>query len=112
MTIFKKILNKEIPATLVHEDDLCLAFRDVQPQAPTHILIIPKKEIASMAELTPSDKEVMGHMIITASEIAQKEGLAKNGYRLVINTNSDGGQSVYHLHMHILGGRPMGWPPG
>lgn len=112
MTIFKKIINKEIPAQIVHEDELCLAFRDIQPQAPVHILIIPKKEIVSMADLTPEDKNVMGHMLVTASEIAQKEGLSQNGYRLVINTNRDGGQSVYHLHMHILGGRPLSWPPG
>ena len=89
-----------------------MAFRDVQPQAPTHILIIPKKEIVSMANLTSEDKELMGHMLVTASQIAKKEGIAENGYRLVINTNRDGGQSVYHLHMHILGGRQLSWPPG
>ncbi|MBY0315610.1 MAG: histidine triad nucleotide-binding protein [Bdellovibrionales bacterium] len=112
MTIFKKIIDKEIPATTVYEDDKCMAFRDVQPQAPTHILIIPKKEIVSMANLTSEDKELMGHMLVTASQIAKKEGIAENGYRLVINTNRDGGQSVYHLHMHILGGRQLSWPPG
>ncbi len=112
MTIFKKIINKEIPATIIHEDELCLAFKDVQPQAPIHILIIPKKEIVSMAELTTDDKALMGHMLVTASEIAKKQGIAEDGYRLVINTNRDGGQSVYHLHMHLLAGRQMGWPPG
>lgn len=112
MTIFKKIIDKEIPAKIVYEDDLCLAFRDVQPQAPTHILLVPKREIRSMAETTAGDKSLLGHMMITASEIAAKEGLAKNGYRLVVNTNGDGGQSVYHLHIHILGGRTMQWPPG
>lgn len=112
MTIFKKIIDKEIPATIVYEDEKCMAFRDVQPQAPTHILIIPKKEIVSMANLTSEDKELMGHMLVTASQIAKKEGIAENGYRLVINTNRDGGQSVYHLHMHILGGRQLSWPPG
>ena len=112
MTIFKKIIDKEIPAKIVHEDELCLAFRDIQAQAPTHILVIPKKEIRSMAEVTKEDKAVLGHMMVTASEIAAKEGLAKDGYRLVINTNENGGQSVYHLHIHILGGRAMQWPPG
>lgn len=112
MTIFKKIINKEIPAKIVYEDELCLAFRDIQPAAPTHILIVPKKEIRSMAEVKPSDKELLGHMMVKASEIAAKEGLRETGYRLVTNTNEDGGQSVFHLHIHILGGRPFGWPPG
>lgn len=112
MTIFKKIIDKEIPAKIVYEDDLCLAFRDTQAQAPTHILLIPKKEIRSMAEVTPEDQKVLGHMMVKASEIAAKEGLAKSGYRLVVNTNDDGGQSVHHLHIHILGGRAMTWPPG
>lgn len=112
MTVFKKIINKEIPAQIVHEDDLCLAFRDIQAQAPTHILVIPKKEIRSMAEVTPEDKGVLGHMLVKVSEIARQEGLADDGYRVVINTNENGGQSVFHLHMHILGGRRLTWPPG
>lgn len=112
MTIFKKIIDKQIPAKIVHEDDLCLAFHDVQPQAPAHILVIPKKEIRSMAETTTADKALLGHMMITAAEIAAKQGLKEDGYRLVVNTNGNGGQSVYHLHIHILGGRQMQWPPG
>lgn len=112
MTIFKKIIDKEIPAKIIYEDDLCLAFRDIQAQAPTHILLIPKKEIRSMAEVTPVDQNLLGHMMLKASEIASKEGLAKSGYRLVVNTNDDGGQSVHHLHIHLLGGRAMQWPPG
>lgn len=112
MTIFKKIIQKEIPAKIVYEDDLCLAFHDVSPQAPTHVLIIPKKEIRSMAEVTPADKEVLGHMMIKCSEIAVLLGVADKGYRLVVNTNSWGGQTVYHLHIHLLAGRSLQWPPG
>jgi histidine triad (HIT) family protein len=112
MTVFSKIIKREIPAEIIYEDDLCLAFKDVQPQAPVHILLIPKKEIRSMAETTSSDKEVLGHLLLKASEIAKTQGLAENGYRLVINTNEHGGQSVYHLHLHLLGGRQLSWPPG
>ncbi|MCJ8276007.1 MAG: histidine triad nucleotide-binding protein [Bdellovibrionales bacterium] len=113
MTIFKKIIDKEIPADIVHEDDLCLAFRDISPQAPTHILVIPKKEIRSMADIDESsDKEILGHLMVTASQVAKKEGLADDGYRLIVNTNEAGGQTVYHLHIHILGGRALSWPPG
>lgn len=112
MTIFKKIIDRKIPAQIVYEDDLCLAFRDIQAQAPTHILLIPKKEIRSMAELAGADRDLMGHMMLTASKIAAAEKLAADGYRLVINTGGNGGQSVDHLHFHILGGRQMQWPPG
>lgn len=112
MTLFKKIIDRQIPAKIVYEDDLCLAFRDVSPQAPTHILLIPKQEIRSMAEVRSGDQSLLGHMMVKASEIAATEGLAKDGYRLVINTNENGGQSVFHLHIHILGGRAMTWPPG
>ncbi|MCB9025346.1 MAG: histidine triad nucleotide-binding protein [Bdellovibrionaceae bacterium] len=112
MTIFKKIINKEIPANIVHEDDLCLAFYDVTPQAPTHILVIPRKEIRSMAEVTVEDKTLLGHMLLVTTELAKKVGISEEGYRVVINTNQNGGQSVFHLHMHILGGRPLSWPPG
>ena len=112
MTIFKKIIDKKIPAEIVYEDELCLAFRDTRAQAPTHILLIPKKEIRSMAEVTKSDEKTLGHMMVKASEIAAAEGLAEDGYRIVINTNGDGGQSVFHLHIHIMGGRAMQWPPG
>ena len=113
MTIFKKIIDKEIPADIVHEDEICLAFRDVNPQAPTHILVIPKKEIRSLNDIDPNqDKEILGHLMVTAHQVARNEGLGDKGYRLVANTNDDGGQSVYHLHLHILGGRKLDWPPG
>lgn len=113
MTIFKKIIDKEIPADIVFEDELCLAFRDVSPQAPTHILLIPKKEIRSMNDIDKGqDQEILGHLMVTAHQIAKDQNLGEEGYRLVINTNDNGGQSVYHLHIHILGGRPMTWPPG
>ncbi len=111
-TIFDKIINKEIPAEIVFEDDLCLAFRDIAPQAPCHILLIPKKPIESMATVEDSDKEILGHLMLKASEIAKDQGLSEEGFRLVANTNQYGGQSVYHLHFHILGGRQMTWPPG
>lgn len=110
-TIFGKIIRKEIPADIVHEDDLCLAFRDITPQAPTHILVIPKKPIPKLAAAGADDKELLGHMLLVIKEIADKEGLA-NGYRVVINTDQDGGQTVFHLHMHLLGGRSLSWPPG
>lgn len=113
MTIFTKIINREIPADIVYEDEVCLAFKDISPQAPVHILLIPKKPIESLAKLHPShDKGIMGHLMMKASEIAAQAGLAEDGYRLVINTNKNGGQTVYHLHLHILGGRALSWPPG
>jgi histidine triad (HIT) family protein len=112
MTIFKKIIDGEIPAEVVHEDDLCMAFRDANPHAPTHILVIPKKEIRSMAQTAPEDKELLGHLMLTAAEIARQLGVADKGYRLVVNTNKHAGQTVDHLHIHILGGRRMNWPPG
>lgn len=110
-TIFGKIIRKEIPADIVYEDELCLAFRDITPQAPTHILVIPKKPIAKLTEAETEDKELLGHMLLTVKKVAQKEGLS-NGYRVVINTDQDGGQTVFHLHMHLLGGRSLSWPPG
>ena len=110
-TIFQKIINKKIPANIHYEDDLCIAFDDINPQAPVHILLIPKKEIASHREVEGEDQSLMGHLILKAKEIAQKKGLEK-GWRLVVNTGNDGGQTVYHLHIHILGGRFMKWPPG
>ena len=111
-TIFTQIINKEIPADIVYEDDLCLAFRDINPQAPVHILIIPKKEIVSISTLTKEDKNILGHILLKTSEIAKKEGLADDGYRVVTNIGENGGQSVYHLHFHLLGGRKLTWPPG
>ena len=110
-TIFGKIIRKEIPADIVYEDDLCLAFRDITPQAPTHILVIPKKPIPKLSAAAAEDKELLGHILLTVKEIAEKEGLS-NGYRVVINTDQDGGQTVFHLHMHLLGGRSLKWPPG
>ncbi|MEM9446734.1 MAG: histidine triad nucleotide-binding protein [Verrucomicrobiota bacterium] len=110
-TIFGKIIRKEIPADIVHEDELCLAFRDINAQAPTHILVIPKKAIPKLSSVAEEDKELLGHMLLTVNSIAQKEGL-ENGYRVVINTDQDGGQTVFHLHMHLLGGRSLSWPPG
>ncbi|HAY81520.1 MAG TPA: histidine triad nucleotide-binding protein [Planctomycetaceae bacterium] len=110
-TIFKKIIDKEIPANIVHEDDLCLAFHDVSPQAPTHVLVIPKQEITSLATLTDADQAVAGHMLLVIKKIAEELGL-DDGYRVVTNIGSDGGQSVFHLHFHLLGGRALSWPPG
>jgi histidine triad (HIT) family protein len=110
-TIFGKIIRREIPADIVYEDDLALAFKDVQPQAPVHILVIPKKPLVKLADAEESDRDLLGHLLLTAKRVAEEAGLT-NGYRVVINTDSDGGQSVYHLHLHILGGRHMTWPPG
>lgn len=110
-TIFKRIIDKEIPASIVYEDDRCLAFRDVAPQAPTHVLVIPRKEIRSLAEATDDDAALLGHLLVTARKLAGELGLA-NGYRVVVNCGPDGGQSVDHLHVHLLGGRSLGWPPG
>lgn len=110
-TIFKRIIDREIPAKIVHEDDLCLAFHDVQPQAPTHVLVIPKKEIPSAAQLTEADEMLAGHLMLVASRLAVQLGL-ETGYRIVVNCGPWGGQSVDHLHLHLLGGRPMSWPPG
>ena len=112
MSIFKKIINREIPADIVYEDDLCLAFKDISPQAPVHILLIPKKEIRSLADISVEDSSLMGHLMTTTSKVAKSQGLSESGYRTVINTNEDGGQTVYHLHIHILGGRALQWPPG
>jgi histidine triad (HIT) family protein len=111
-TIFSKILRREIPADIVHEDEFCLAFKDVQPQAPVHILIIPKIEIRSLAEVKTDQQNLLGHLMVQASLIAKKLGVSDQGYRVVINTNENGGQSVYHLHLHLLAGRPLKWPPG
>lgn len=110
-TIFGKIIRREIPADIVYEDDLALAFRDVNPQAPVHILVIPKHPIAKLADAESTDHALMGHLLLTVKRVAEQEGLT-NGYRVVINTGEDGGQTVYHLHLHLLGGRSMSWPPG
>ncbi|WP_088242295.1 histidine triad nucleotide-binding protein [Calothrix rhizosoleniae] len=110
-TIFSKIIRREIPADIVYEDDLALAFKDIQPQAPVHILVIPKKPIVNLANAESQDSNLMGHLLLTAKRVAEQAGLT-NGYRVVINNGADGGQTVYHLHIHILGGRQMKWPPG
>jgi histidine triad (HIT) family protein len=110
--IFAKIIRKEIPAKIVYEDDQVLAFRDVEPKASTHILIVPKKDIARVSEARAEDEPVLGHLLTVAAEIARKEGIDSTGYRLVINNGAHAGESVAHLHLHLLGGRPMDWPPG
>ena len=110
-TIFGKIIRREIPADIVYEDNLALAFRDVNPQAPVHILVIPKEPIAKLADAESQNHALMGHLLLTVKRVAEQEGLA-NGYRVVINNGKDGGQTVPHLHLHILGGRPLAWPPG
>jgi len=112
MTIFQKIIDREIPAKIVYEDDLCMAFHDIQPQAPVHVLLIPKRRIPSLADVVDAkDRELLGHLTVKLTEVARSLGL-ENGYRTVVNTKSDGGQTVDHLHFHILGGRSMTWPPG
>ncbi len=110
-TLFIKIIRREIPADIVYEDDLCLAFRDITPQAPTHILVIPKKPIPQLSEAQEEDKALLGHLLLAVGEVAKQQNL-ENGYRVVINTGEDGGQTVFHLHLHLLGGRALGWPPG
>jgi histidine triad (HIT) family protein len=110
-TLFQKICDREIPASLVYEDDQVVAFRDIGPKAPTHVLVVPRKPIPRLAEASGVDQALLGHLLLKAAEIARTLGLA-NGYRLVINNGPDGGESVPHLHCHILGGRPMAWPPG
>jgi histidine triad (HIT) family protein len=108
MTIFSKIIAKEIPAAIVYEDDLVLAFKDIQPQAPVHILIIPKKEIATVNDVTEADELALGRLFTVAAKIAKEQGIDASGYRLMVNVNKDGGQEVFHLHMHLLGGRSLG----
>ncbi|KAM4689875.1 putative HIT-like protein isoform 1-T2 [Rhinophrynus dorsalis] len=110
-TIFSRIIQKTLPAEIIYEDDKCLAFRDVNPQAPVHFLVIPRTPIPQISKVASSDTELLGHLLVTASLLAQKEGLT-DGYRLVINDGKHGAQSVYHLHVHVMGGRQMGWPPG
>ena len=110
--IFQKIIDRKIKADIVYEDDLVLAFRDIKPQAPVHVLIVPKKPVPRVAEAGAEDHRLLGHLLLKAAEVAAQLGLKQNGYRLVINNGPDGGESVPHLHCHILGGRHMGWPPG
>jgi histidine triad (HIT) family protein len=110
--IFAKIIRKEIPAKIVYEDEHALAFRDVNPKAPIHILIVPKKDVARISEARAADEPLLGHLLTVAAEIARQEGIDGTGYRLVINKGAHAGESVPHLHVHLLGGRPMSWPPG
>lgn len=110
--IFCKIVAGDIPADIVYEDDQVIAFRDLNPQAPTHVLVIPRRHIASLNDLSPDDEAVIGRLFSAARNIAVREGFADAGYRTVINCNADGGQTVFHVHLHLLGGRPMHWPPG
>lgn len=111
-TLFGKIVRKEIPADIVYEDDQCVAFRDVNPQAPTHILVVPRKPIARLSDAAHDDKRLLGHLLVTSAKVARSEGLVDGGYRVVVNDGRGAGQSVFHLHLHVLGGRAMGWPPG
>lgn len=110
-TLFEKIIAREIPADIVYEDDRCIAFRDIAPQAPTHVLVVPKKVLTSVDDVTEADAPLVGHLFVVAAQIAAQEGLT-NGYRTVFNTGRDAGQTVDHLHLHVLGGRPLAWPPG
>jgi histidine triad (HIT) family protein len=112
MTLFEQIINREVPAQIIYEDDRCVAFRDINPQAPIHVLVIPKKAIPRLGEATDSDEALLGHLLLTAAEVAKREGIAENGYRLVVNQGWHAGESVPHLHVHLLGGRQMKWPPG
>lgn len=110
-TVFERILAREIPARFVHEDELCAAFFDIQPQAPVHVLVVPRKPLARLAEAQAGDRELLGHLLLTAAAVAARLGLA-GGFRIVVNNGRDGGESVPHLHVHLLAGRPLGWPPG
>ena len=111
-TIFGKIIRREIPADIVYEDDEMLAFRDLNAQAPLHVLFIPKKPIATLNDATPDDAVLLGKVLLAAANYAKQEGFAEDGYRTVVNCNTHGGQTVYHLHVHLLAGRKLTWPPG
>jgi histidine triad (HIT) family protein len=110
-TLFSKIIDREIPAEIVYEDDVCLAFKDINPQAPMHVLIVPKKPIAKLTDAKNDDQPILGHLLTKASEVAAQQGYG-DAFRLVVNNGEQAGQSVFHLHVHILGGRPFSWPPG
>tara|TARA_B100000242_G_C42976700_1_gene453332 strand:- start:606 stop:947 length:342 start_codon:yes stop_codon:yes gene_type:complete len=111
-TIFTKIINKEIPADILFENDNVIAFRDVNPVAPVHFLVIPKKEIPTLNDIDENDKDIIGELFLVAKKLAKIEGLEKKGYRTIFNCNEDGGQTVFHIHLHVMGGRQMEWPPG
>ena len=112
MTVFARIIAGEIPADKVYEDDRCVAFRDIDPKAPVHVLVVPRKPLVSVADAGEEDAELLGHLLLVAARVAREQGLEERGYRLVTNVGVDGGQTVGHLHIHVLGGRSMGWPPG
>jgi histidine triad (HIT) family protein len=112
VTIFERIITREIPAQILHEDDRCVAFRDISAQAPIHFLVVPKTVIPRLGEAKPEHAPLLGHLLLTASAVAKQEGIADSGFRVVINHGPDGGETVPHLHVHVLGGRPMSWPPG
>ena len=110
--LFCKIINREIPGSIVYEDDRVVAFNDINPQAPTHVLVVPRRHIASLDELSEADDQAVGELVRRAAAIARERGISKGGYRTVFNTNRDAGQTVFHIHLHLLGGRSMHWPPG
>lgn len=112
VTLFTKIRDREIPSDIVYEDDELFAFRDIEPQAPTHILVVPKQVISTVNDLDGEHAPLVGRMVLVARHLAEQEGIADSGYRLVLNTNGEGGQTVFHIHLHLLGGRTMTWPPG
>lgn len=112
MTLFEKIIAREIPADIIHEDEKCIAIRDINPQAPVHFLVIPKKVIPRLGEAAEADAPILGHLLITVAKLAECQGLTKTGFRTVINHGTHGGETVPHLHVHVLGGRPLAWPPG
>ena len=111
-TLFQKICDKEIPAEILHEDELCVCFRDISPQAPLHCLVVPRKPIPRIGMAEAADQQVLGHLLLTAAAVAKAEGYAESGFRVAINNGADGGETVPHLHVHVLGGRKLEWPPG
>lgn len=110
--LFCKIIKREIPGSIVYEDDRVLAFNDINPQAPTHVLVVPKRHIASLNDITPEDDQIVGELVRRAAAIANSRGISAGGYRVLFNTNRDAGQTVFHIHLHLIGGRSMHWPPG
>ncbi len=112
MTLFEKIIAREIPATILHEDELCIAFKDIKPGAPVHLLVVPRKPVPRVAAATADDQALLGHLLLTAGKIARDQGFAEDGFRVVINNGPHGGETVPHLHVHVLAGRPLQWPPG
>jgi histidine triad (HIT) family protein len=112
MCLFCKIINREVPATIVYEDERLLAFNDINPQAPTHVLLVPKRHIATLVDLLPEDDDLVGELVRRAGRLAEERGIAAGGFRTVFNTNRDAGQTVFHIHLHLIGGRSLSWPPG